>query len=83
MHQRIEGDIGTERWAAMLRAAEFMSTAGVKFIKVSSDRKTMGTGMKAIWDIASFWWVLSEMGRLCFLKVRAARLEGGWEVLGG
>ena len=77
MHQRIEGDIGTERWAAMLRAAEFMSTAGVKFIKVSSDRKTMGTGMKAIWDIAFYWAVLSGMGRLCFLKVGGARWEGG------
>ena len=43
--------MGTGHWAA-----ECMSTAGVKFIGVSSDRKTMDAGrkedMKAIWDIA-------------------------------
>ena len=50
--------------AAIRRAVEYMAAAGVRDILVRSDRNTMGAGrkedMKAIWDIASWWGVLSD-----------------------
>ena len=39
--------------------------------------------MKAIWDIASFWRVRSEMAGLPFNKNDEARWEGRWEDLSG
>ena len=64
MEQHIEGEIGAEGWEAIRRAVEYMAAAGVRDILVRSDRNTMGAGrkedIKDIWDIASWWGVLSD-----------------------
>ena len=64
--QCIEGEIGVEGWSAIRRAVEHMSEAGVGQIGVRTRRTAMRAArrddLKAIWEIAFFWVVSSEMG---------------------
>ena len=64
--QNIEGEIGEEGWSAIRRAVEHLSEAGVGQIGVRTRRTAMRAArrddLKAIWKIACFWAVSSEMG---------------------
>ena len=64
--QSIEGEIGEEGWSAIRRAVEHLSEAGVGQISVRTRRTAMRAArrddLKAIWEIACFWAVSSEMG---------------------
>ena len=61
-----EGEIGEEGWSAIRRAVKRLSEAWVGQISVRTRRTAMRAArrddLKAIWEIAFFWVVSSEMG---------------------
>ena len=78
----IEGEVGSEGWAATRRAVEHLSATLGRKIIVKSEGKVMHVGrrqdLRAIWGNISMWEVYSDVWSLGFDKNEVGEKDG-WE----